>query len=125
MRAIIDFRTPAAGFDQPIEMWLACHERMLRMIALLVRLRGRVAAGGTSESANVTATSILRYFNEAAPRHHEEEEIDLFPRRLMHLKGSEWDKIALVVEALQEEHKQLERAWPELRPALIAFEAGA
>jgi len=122
---IIDFRTPAAGFDQPIEMWLACHERMLRMIALLVRLREHIAAGGTSESAGVTAASILRYFNEAAPRHHEDEEIDLFPRLLTQLKGSERDKIALTVQDLREEHKQLESAWAELRPALVAIEAEA
>ncbi len=120
---IIDFRTPAAGFDQPIEMWLACHERMLRMIALLVRLREHLASDGTSESAGVTAASILRYFDEAAPRHHEDEEIDLFPRLLMHLKGSERDKIAPQIEALQEDHKRLEGAWAELRPALIAIES--
>lgn len=125
MSAIIDFRTPAAGFDQPIEMWLACHERMLRMIALLIRLREHITAGGASESARVTAASILRYFNEAAPRHHEDEEIDLFPRLLAHLKGSERDKIAVVIEALQKEHKHLESAWAELRPVLVAIESDA
>ena len=40
--------------------------------------RGKVA-GADAEAAE-SATSIRRYFNEAAPRHHEDEEIDLFPR---------------------------------------------
>ena len=36
--AVIGFRAPAAGFDHPIEMWQACHERVKRMSALLQRL---------------------------------------------------------------------------------------
>ena len=121
---IIDFRTPAAGFDQPIEMWLACHERILRMLALLIRLREYVADGGAIESARVTAASIVRYFDEAAPRHHEDEELTLFPRLLSHLSGTARDKIAPTVEALRQEHAPMETAWARLRPALIAIEAG-
>ncbi len=125
MSGIIDFRTPAAGFDQPIQMWLACHERILRMIALLGRLREHIAAGGAEESARVTAASILRYFDEAAPRHHEDEEIDLFPRMLAGLKGAERDKMTDAIEKLQAEHRLLDDAWAQLRPALVAIEAGA
>jgi pyridoxamine 5'-phosphate oxidase len=125
MSGIIDFRTPATGFDQPIEMWLACHERMLRMIALLVRLREHVAAEGASESAAVTAASIMRYFDEAAPRHHEDEEIDLFPRVQLRLKGAARGKIISTIDVLQDEHELLNSAWTELRPALIAIESGA
>jgi hemerythrin-like domain-containing protein len=125
MSGIIDFRTPAAGYDQPIEMWLACHERMLRMIALLVRLRDHVAGGGANESAGVTAASILRYFDEAAPRHREDEEIDLFPRVQLRLKGAARGKIASTIDTLQDEHELLNNAWTELRPALIAIESGA
>jgi hemerythrin-like domain-containing protein len=125
MSGIIDFRTPAAGFDQPIEMWLACHERMLRMIALLVRLCEHLSAGGASESAGVTAASILRYFNEAAPRHHEDEEVDLFPRLQARLKGAERGKIAATIYLLTEEHQVLNDAWAQLRPTLMAIESGA
>lgn len=118
MSGIIDFRTPAAGFDQPIEMWLACHERLLRMTALLIRLRDHVAGGGALESAQVTATSILRYFDEAAPRHHEDEELDLFPRLMKHVKGAERDKIVETVDVLRAEHIELDRLWKVVRPIL-------
>lgn len=121
---IIDFRTPAAGFDQPIQMWLACHERILRMLALLVRLQEHIAGGGAQESSRVTATSILRYFDEAAPRHHEDEEIDLFPRMLARLKDGELEQISGAIGALQDEHVLLSNAWQELRQGLIAIEAG-
>ena len=66
MTSTIDFRTPGAGFDQPVEMWLACHERVQRFAALLSRLADHVRKQGADEDAQVTATSIRRYFNEAA-----------------------------------------------------------
>ena len=121
---IIDFRTPAAGFDQPIEMWLACHERILRMLALLIRLRDHLTDSGAIESAQVTAASIRRYFEEAVPRHHEDEEGDLFPRLLNQLEGVERMRIGPVLDALRDEHPLLDRAWAELRPTLTAIEAG-
>jgi len=124
MKAFVDFRTPAAGFDQPIEMWLACHERILRMIALIVRLCEHLAAGGSIEAAGVTATSILRYFDEAAPRHHEDEELTLFPRLLAHLQGADRQKIERTIDDLRYDHGRLERSWTALRPALVAITSG-
>ena len=32
--SLIDFRTPAAGFDQPLELWQACHERIADRLVL-------------------------------------------------------------------------------------------
>ena len=125
MSGVIDFRTPAAGFDQPIELWLACHERILRMIALLARLREHIAAGGSMETAGVTAASILRYFDEAAPRHHEDEELTLFPRLLAHLQGVHRQLIEHTLDALRDEHRDLETSWTELRSKLIAITYGA
>ena len=122
---IIDFRTTSAGFDQPIEVWLACHERILRMVALLVRLRDHIVAGEARAAARVTAASILRYFDEAAPRHHEDEELDLFPRLLKYSQRAGSGDIASAVEALQQQHQQLDRAWANVRPTLIAVEAGS
>lgn len=124
MTSIIDFRTPAAGFDQPIEMWLACHERVSRMLGLLERLRDHLAAGERGESAGITATSILRYFDEAAPRHHEDEDADLFPRLLAHAKGEEFDRLERLCNELRAEHAATDAAWAELRPALEAIAAG-
>ena len=77
MSAIVEFRSPDAGFDQPIEMWLACHQRVRRFAALLQRLRVHLLSAGADEEAQMSAASIRRYFNEAAPRHHEDEEVDM------------------------------------------------
>lgn len=125
--ASIDFRTPAAGFDQPLELWLACHDRVRRMCSLLQRLLEHVRASGADEQAKVTAVSIRRYFDEAAPRHHEDEEIDLFPRLLQRLDGSTGSEAAGVrnaVALLEADHREMGRLWSILREALAAIERG-
>ena len=125
--ALIDFHTPAAGFDQPLELWLACHDRVRRMTGLLERLREHIANMGADDAARVTATSIRRYFDEAAPRHHEDEEVDLFPllRRRLPVKAP--DRLPEVEQALarlEADHVSLGRAWQQVRPVLEAIERG-
>lgn len=123
----IDFRTPAGGFDQPLELWLACHDRVRRMCTLLQRLLEHVRKSGVDEQAKVTAVSIRRYFDEAAPRHHEDEEIDLFPRLLQRLEGrteSEAAGVRNAIALLQSDHREMGRLWSILRDALAAVEGG-
>lgn len=123
----IDFRTPAAGFDQPLAMWIACHERVMRMCGLLQRLHEHIRDHGVDEPASITANSILRYFEEAAPRHHEDEEEDLFPRLVQRLScetngGEARDTVAHAVEQLVAEHASLADDWAALKVKLEAIE---
>jgi hemerythrin-like domain-containing protein len=123
----IDFRTPAAGFDQPLELWLACHDRVRRMCTLLQRLLEHVRTRGADEQAKVTASSIRRYFDEAARRHHEDEEVDLFPRLLKHLEGrtgSEATGVRNAIALLENDHREMGRLWSVLRDALAAIDRG-
>jgi len=125
--AIIDFHTPAAGFDQPLELWLACHDRVRRMTGLLERLREHLGTMGSDDAARVTATTIRRYFEEAAPRHHEDEEVDLFPllRRLLPQKDpTRLAEVDAALSRLEAEHISLGRIWQLVRPVLQAIERG-
>jgi hemerythrin-like domain-containing protein len=125
--ALIDFRTPAAGFDQPLELWLACHDRVRRMTGLLERLREHIGDMGADDAARVTATTIRRYFDEAAPRHHEDEEVDLFPllRRLLPGKAPErLQEVERALARLEADHVSLGKVWQQVRPALEAIERG-
>lgn len=72
-------RAPGAGYEAPFEMLDACHERVERMLRLLHRLRAHLQASGWDAQAAEAAHDVLRYFNEAAPRHHEDEERHVFP----------------------------------------------
>lgn len=125
--SFIDFRTPAAGFDQPLELWLACHDRVRRMTSLLERLQEHLKEEGADESARVTATSIRRYFDEAAPRHHEDEEADLFPllRRLLPTRAPRnAQAVSAALDRLEAEHVEMGKLWQTLRLPLEAIERG-
>ena len=124
MTGTIDFRTPGAGFDQPVEMWLACHERVQRFAVLLSRLAEHMREQGADDDAQVTAVSIRRYFNEAAPRHHEDEELDMFPR-LRERLGTESDRTVLdVLDQVEADHLEMARLWKKLDEVLAAISRG-
>ena len=124
----IDFSTPSAGFDEPIEMWLGCHQRIARMNNLLQRLVDHLKHHPVDKDAGVTAASIRRYFEEAAPRHHEDEEIDLFPRLLEKLRsqssGPAAETLGSTLQSLLADHEEMHELWLALREQLLRIEAG-
>jgi pyridoxamine 5'-phosphate oxidase len=120
----IDFRTPGAGFDQPVEMWLACHERVQRFAALLARLIEHLGKHGADNDAQVTATSIRRYFNEAAPRHHEDEEVDMFPRLRERLHAQADKAVLDVLEQVEADHLEMAGVWAALDADLAQVARG-
>jgi hemerythrin-like domain-containing protein len=124
MKSTIDFRTPGAGFDQPVEMWLACHERVQRFAALLSRLAEHLRNQGADEDAQVTAASIRRYFNEAAPRHHEDEEVDLFPRLRDRLDAKGDRTVLEVLDQVEADHLEMAGLWKVLDAALAKVSRG-
>lgn len=128
MHSTIDFRTPAAGFDQPLQMWQACHERVARMNRLLEKLVDHLDGHAIDDDAIATAASVRRYFDEAAPRHHDDEDEDLFPRLIARLKeaGDEAGaaRIGSVITSLQQDHAEIGALWTDLREPLARIERG-
>ena len=120
----IGFRSPAAGFDDPLELWLACHRRVERFCALLQRLPPHLATQGADEQAREAAQSIRRYFNEAAPRHHLDEEADLFVRLRERVPAADAAGIAAVLQDLAAEHAAFDGRWRTLDAALAEIAAG-
>jgi hemerythrin-like domain-containing protein len=110
----------AAGFDQPFEMLHACHERAHRMLALLGRLAGHVQGHGSDEQARQAATDVMRYFDQAAPQHHRDEELHVFPPLLDRGDAA----VAALVTRLLQEHLQMEAGWATLRPVLRRIAQG-
>jgi len=111
---------PAPGFEQPFEMLEACHERVHRMLDLLERLREHLAEQGADRSARDAARDVMRYFDQAAPHHHRDEELHVFPPLLAR---GDADTAALV-RRLQHDHVQMEAAWQAARQVLAAIEDG-
>jgi hemerythrin-like domain-containing protein len=112
--------TPGAGFEQPFEMLQACHERVQRMLRLLSRLREHLPAHGADEQAQQAARDVMRYFDQAAPEHHRDEELHVFPALL----AQENPEIVAVVKRLQHDHLQMEARWAAARQVLAGIAAG-
>jgi len=107
-------QAPAATFEQPFEMLEACHQRVHRMLDLLARLRTHLGGHGTDEQAQQAARDVMRYFDQAAPLHHEDEELHVFPPLLA--QGDE--RVAAIVRRLQADHLAMERNWAAARAVL-------
>lgn len=114
------YSAPAAGFDEPFEMLLACHERVQRMLQLLQRLGAHLAEQGCDANARQAARDVMRYFDIAGPAHHEDEERHLFPPLLA--EGLP-DRVALV-QRLHHDHEAMAQAWSAIRDDLRAVSDG-
>lgn len=108
---------PAAGFEEPFEMLATCHERVERMLALQVKLQQHLLDKGCDEPARQAARDVMRYFDLAAPLHHQDEELHVFPALL---NGPDTALHALVARLIQN-HRDMEVAWAQARRVLLAI----
>jgi hemerythrin-like domain-containing protein len=108
---------PAVGFDQPFEMLAACHERVERSLRLLERLGEHLMSQGADEAARSAARDVQRYFDLAAPQHHEDEERHVLPA----LRAAGQSVLAQQVLA---DHARMAEAWARLSVQLQAIGRG-
>ena len=108
---------PAAGFEEPFGMLEACHERVERMLRLITLLQEHLQKKGLDEQVRQAARDVMRYFDLAAPLHHEDEERHVFPPLML---GADAAVKALVLRLIQD-HRQMEVAWKGARAVLIAL----
>lgn len=98
----------------------ACHERVQRTLALLDRLRAHVRQHGADADARQAAQDVLRYFDIAAPLHHEDEELHVFPLLLAQASP----EVKELVQALQKDHVDMADDWAAARTPLLALVQG-
>lgn len=116
-RPVPGFSAPAVGFEQPFAMLEACHERVLRTLALLARLRAHVMQRGADDNARQAARDVLRYFDIAAPLHHQDEELHVFPL----LMAGASAEVQALVQRLHTDHAHMTADWAAARGALQAL----
>ena len=104
------FRSPAVGCDEPFEMLIACHERVQRMLDLLDRARMHALTKGCDADLNSAFTDVMRYFDLAAPQHHLDEELHVFP--IVLAKGNQSQKEIVRVRSILSEVLQTPRVLP-------------
>ena len=116
-----DFRMPAGGFADPLELWSAAHQRAQRVGLLIRRLFDHARNQPPGEASRTTAAEIRRYMHEAGPRHHADEHEDLFPRlreRLAALPRGRGRKTLALMTQLEDDESELLRLWRQVDAAL-------
>jgi len=122
-----DFSPSPAGFDEPLEILRACHERVRRMVEMLIMLREHLREHGADQRAIVSAGTIRQYFQEAWPRHLQDEELDLLPRlqaRLRNRATAAAANIAETIDSVLEQHRAFDPLSKRVVTLLKAIEAG-
>lgn len=112
---------PAAGFEEPFEMLATCHDRVERMLALQVKLCQHLLDKGCDDPVRQAARDVMRYFDIAAPLHHQDEELHVFPPLLAGPDAA----LRELVQRLMQDHRQMEAAWAHARRTLQAVADGA
>ena len=112
---------PGVVFEAPFEMLDACHERVERMLRLLGKIREHVQTHGADPQARDAARDVMRYFDQAGPHHHEDEERHVFPPLLAQRDPA----VLAVVIRLKQDHRDMAVQWAQVRAALSGLvEAG-
>lgn len=107
-----------AGFDEPLLMLGSCHDRIRAQCEALQNLVTHMQAHGCDGQAQQAASNVMRYFDSAGRHHHEDEEQDLFPRMIAVATGQNAERVALLVDQLSREHREMEKMWSGLSKTL-------
>lgn len=110
-----------ADHEHPFEWLRACHDRVERTLDLLQRLVAHVDGHGADTPAAQAAAQVQRYFDQAAPLHHEDEERHVFP--CVCAMGDA--RLDALVERLQADHAAMADDWAQLRLLLLRLQAAA
>ena len=113
------------GFDDPLEMLLACHRRIEKQLETLKRLRAHLEAGPMSAEASRAAQAVLRYFQRSATHHHDDEEKDVFPLLEQRITDAgERARFSALRAELERDHREIESHWARIRKPLDGIAEG-
>jgi hemerythrin-like domain-containing protein len=127
MKSNVRPNLPAAvvGFDDPLEMLLACHRRIEKQLETLKRLRAHLESGPMDAEASRAAQSVLRYFPRSALHHQEDEEKDVFPLLALRIdEPGERSRFDALREELERDHREIESIWARLKKPLEGIAEG-
>ena len=114
----------APGFDQPIAVLKHCHDRIRKQLKTLQNLPGHLSTSGADAQAQQAAAAVLKYFTQAAPNHHADEEDDLLPMLGATASGDDARLLAELTPRILAEHEHMHAGWLSLEPELRQIAGG-
>lgn len=112
------------GFETPLEMLEACHERLQAQLATLARLAAWLPEHGPDKQAQQAAANVMRYFDIAAVKHHQDEEDDLFPVLRARADDARRAELGTLIDWILADHQRLFAGWARMRARLERIAAG-
>lgn len=109
---------PSAGFDDPLALLSACHQRIEGFCITLERLVTHLELVGSDVEARNAAQRVISYFVEAAPHHHADEEVDLLPLLRLRVEAEGISTIENWADRISADHNALDPVWIELQVEL-------
>lgn len=103
----------APDFSDPLGLLRACHKRILGFCDLLLKLVDHIETDGVDDEAVSAALAVVRYFSTAGKLHHQDEELDIFPR----LEVTSMS-LAELINNLKQQHRSQDALWEKLQPLL-------
>lgn len=103
--------SPTADFDHPLQLLSECHRRVEQFFDVLLKLSRDHHGVSLNESQRQALATALNYFQSAAPRHHEDEELSLFPR----MRASGDPQALAALDKLKQLEMEHEQAKPDLQ----------
>ena len=108
----------APDFSQPIAVLKHCHDRIRKQLQTLQKLLAHLPRHGADAEAQQAAQAVLKYFNTAAPLHHEDEEHNLLPMLQATARGADATLLAQLAPAILADHQQMEQDWTIIKTQL-------
>jgi pyridoxamine 5'-phosphate oxidase len=115
----------APGFDQPLAVLKHCHDRIRKQLATLEKLSPHLQKHGADIEAQKAVLAILKYFQNAAPLHHDDEEVDLLPELQRTAQGADAELLAMILPTILQQHQQMAQQWRALESQLSKIAEGA
>lgn len=107
----------SATFEQPIDLLLSCHEKIIHFSSALVKIVIAVQKEGWNEQYTNSVDQVRHYFNVASPAHHLDEEMHLFPAIIAldpELKKAHSIDMLTMINAMIKEHVESDALWATL-----------
>ncbi len=100
-------------FSQPLLLFKTYHSEILRQLERLEAWVQELEAGAEPDHLSRLGTEVDRFFALADRLHHQDEELDLFPR--LQQASSEMTDM---IRDLKQQHREAETLWRTLSPSL-------
>jgi len=115
----------APDFDQPVAVLKHCHGRIRKQLATLEKLLAHLPRHGADEQARQAAQAVLKYFDKAAPLHHDDEEQDLIPMLHAVAQGEDAATLQALAPVILQDHKDMDAMWQDLHEQLSLIADGS